>query len=32
MHLMIDEMIVHFEEKSENKYLVLYDVNETKKF
>ena len=31
---MIDEMIGHFEEKNENKYLVLDDVDEkkTKKF
>ena len=28
--LMINEMIGHFEEKSENKYLVLYDVDENK--
>ena len=27
---MIDKMIGHFEEKSENKYLVLDDVNERK--
>ena len=27
---MIDEMIGHFEEKNENKYLVLDDVNENK--
>ena len=27
---MIDKMIGHFEEKSENKYLVLDDVNENK--
>ena len=27
---MINEMIGHFEEKSENKYLVLYDVDENK--
>ena len=30
LHLMIDEMIGHFEEKNENKYLVLDDVNENK--
>ena len=30
LYLMIDKMIGHFEEKSENKYLVLDDVNETK--
>ena len=28
---MINEMIGHFEEKNENKYLVLYDVDENKK-
>ena len=28
---MIDEMIIHFDEKNENKYLVLDDVNENKK-
>ena len=27
---MVDEMIGHFEEKNENKYLVLDDVNENK--
>ena len=27
---MIDKMIGHFEEKSENKYLVLDDVNKSK--
>ena len=27
---MIDEMIDHFEEKNENKYLVLDDVNKNK--
>ena len=27
---MINEMIGHFEEKNENKYLVLYDVDENK--
>ena len=27
---MIDEIIRHFEEKNENKYLVLDDVDETK--
>ena len=30
LHLMINEMIRHFEEKNENKYLVLDDVNENK--
>ena len=30
LHLMIDEMIGHFEEKNENKYLVLDDVNKNK--
>ena len=30
LYLMIDEMIGHFEEKNENKYLVLDDVNENK--
>ena len=30
LHLMIDEMISYFEEKNENKYLVLNDVNENK--
>ena len=30
LHLMIDKMIGHFEEKSGNKYLVLNDVNENK--
>ena len=30
LYLMIDEMIDHFEEKNENKYLVLDDVNENK--
>ena len=30
MYLMIDEMIGQFEEKNENKYLVLDDVNENK--
>ena len=29
-YLMINEMIGHFEEKNENKYLVLDDVNENK--
>ena len=29
-YLMIDKMIGHFEEKRENKYLVLDDVNERK--
>ena len=30
LYLMIDEMIGHFEEKNENKYLVLDDVNKNK--
>ena len=30
LHLMINEMIGHFEEKDENKYLVLDDVDENK--
>ena len=30
LYLMINEMISHFEEKSENKYLVLDDVDENK--
>ena len=30
MYLMINEMIGHFEEKNENKYLVLDDANENK--
>ena len=30
LYLIIDEMIGHFEEKNENKYLVLDDVNENK--
>ena len=30
LHLMIDEMIGHFEEKNESKYLVLDDVDENK--
>ena len=30
LHLMINEMIRHFEEKNENKYLVLDDVDENK--
>ena len=30
MYLMINKMIVHSEEKNENKYLVLDDVNENK--
>ena len=29
---MIDEMVGHFEEKNENKYLVLDDVDENKEF
>ena len=31
LYLMIDKMIGHFEEKNENKYLVLDDVDENKK-
>ena len=30
LHLMINEMIGHFEEKNENKYLVLDDIDENK--
>ena len=30
LYVMIDEMIGHFEEKNENKYLVLDDANENK--
>ena len=30
LYLMINEMIRHFEEKNENKYLVLNDVDENK--
>ena len=30
LYLMINKMIGHFEEKNENKYLVLDDVNENK--
>ena len=30
LYLMIDEIIGHFEEKNENKYLVLDDVDENK--
>ena len=30
LYLTIDEIICHFEEKSENKYLVLDNVNENK--
>ena len=30
LYLMIDKMIGHFEEKSENKYLVLGNINERK--
>ena len=30
LYLMINEMISHFEEKNENKYLVLDDVDEKK--
>ena len=29
---MIDEMIDHFEEKRENKYLILDDVDQNKEF
>ena len=31
LYLMIDQMIGHFEEKNENKYLTLDDVDENKK-
>ena len=30
LYFMIDKMIGHFEEKNENKYLVLVDVDENK--
>ena len=30
LYLMIDEMIGHFEEKNENKYLALDDIDENK--
>ena len=30
LYLMIDEMIGHFEEKNENQYLILDDVDENK--
>ena len=30
LYLMIDEMIGHFKEKNENKYLVLDDVDKNK--
>ena len=30
LYLMIDKIIGHFEEKNENKYLVLDDVDESK--
>ena len=30
LYLMIDKRVGHFEEKSENKYLVYDDVNENK--
>ena len=30
LYLMINKMIGHFEEKNENKYLVLDDVDENK--
>ena len=32
LYLMINEMIGHFEEKNENKYLVLDHVDENKEF
>ena len=32
LHLMINEMIGHFEEKNDNKCLVLDDVDENKEF
>ena len=32
LYLMINEMVGHFEEKNENKYLALDDVGEKKKF
>ena len=32
LYLMINEMVGHFEEKNENKYLALDDVDEKKKF
>ena len=32
LYLMINELIGHFEEKNEKKYLVLDDVDENKKF
>ena len=32
LYLMIDKMIGHFEDKNENKYLVLDDTNENEKF
>ena len=32
LYLMIDKMIDHFEDKNENKYLVLDDTNENEKF
>ena len=31
LYLMVNEMIGHFEDKNENKYLVLDDVDENKK-
>ena len=31
LHLMVHEMIGHFAEKNENKYLVLDDVDDNKK-
>ena len=30
LHLMVNEMIGHFEEKNENKYLVFDDIDENK--
>ena len=30
LYFIIDEMIGHFEEKNENKYLVLDEINENK--
>ena len=32
LYLIINEMIGHFEEKNENKYLVLDEIDEIKKF
>ena len=31
LYLMINEMIGHFEEKNENKYLILDEIDENKK-